>query len=231
MWFESAVAHHLQSLLARPDRLLPSHNLIPESEAKALFDLAAVDWQGLQEAFKQGRPRTAAQRLRSLLSARLTALVRLNPARVDIVERFEKLVADYNAGSMNTEKFFQELLKFSEALTEEESRALSEGLSEEQLAVFDLLMRPAPKLSDKEKAEVKKVAEELLTILKRDKLVLDWRKEQSTRAAVRVAVEETLDSLPEAFTRQLYAQKCDAVYQHVFDSYWDDGHSVYDRAA
>jgi hypothetical protein len=26
-------------------------------------------------------------------------------------------------------------------------------------------------------------------------------------------------------------QKCDAVYQHVLDSYWDDGHSVYDRAA
>jgi type I restriction enzyme, R subunit len=92
-------------------------------------------------------------------------------------------------------------------------------------------MRPAPELSDKEKAQVKKVAEELLAILKRDKIVLDWRKEQSTRAAVRVAVEETLDRLPEAFTRQLYAQKCDAVYQHVFDSYWDDGHSVYDRVA
>jgi len=86
-------------------------------------------------------------------------------------------------------------------------------------------------LSDKERMQVKSVAEELLAILKRDKIVLDWRKEQSTRAAVRVAVEETLDRLPEAFTRQLYAQKCDAVYQHVFDSYWDDGHSVYDRAA
>jgi len=48
---------------------------------------------------------------------------------------------------------------------------------------------------------------------------------------VRVAVEETLDRLPEKFTRQLYAQKCDGVYQHVFDSYWDDGRSVYDRAA
>ncbi len=68
-------------------------------------------------------------------------------------------------------------------------------------------------------------------MLKRDKLVLDWRKQQGTRAAVRVAVEETLDRLPEAYTRQLYAQKCDAVYQHVFDSYWDDGRSVYDRAA
>jgi type I restriction enzyme R subunit len=101
--------------------------LIPDSEAEALFDLAAVDWRGLDETFRQGRPRTAAQRLRSLLSARLTALVRLNPSRVDLVERFEKLVEEYNAGSINTERFFQELLEFRETLTEEEARSLSEG--------------------------------------------------------------------------------------------------------
>jgi type I restriction enzyme R subunit len=151
--------------------------------------------------------------------------------RVDLVERFEKLVADYNAGSINTEAFFQELLKFSKALDQEEARSLSEGLTEEQLAVFDLLLRPAPELSVAEKALVKMVAEDLLGTLKHGKLVLDWRKEQSTRAAVRVSVEETLDRLPEKYTRQIYAQKCDIIYQHVFDSYWDDGHSVYDRAA
>jgi type I restriction enzyme R subunit len=221
----SGVLGRVEQLL---DESVAAHEyLIPESEAEALFDLGSVDWKGLEDAFEQGRPRTAAQRLRSLLSARIAALVRLNPVRVDLVERFEKLVADYNAGSMNTETFFQELLAFSKTLTEEEARALSEGLSEELLAIFDLLMRPAPPLSDAEQAQVKRVAEELLTILKRDKIVLDWRKQQSTRAAVRVAVEETLDRLPEAFTRQLYAQKCDAVYQHVFDSYWDDGRSVY----
>ena len=205
--------------------------LIPESEAEALFDLGAVDWEAVQQVFNQGHKRTAAQRLRSLLSAKITALVRLNPVRVDLVERFEKLVEDYNAGTINVEKFFKKLLEFSKALTEEEARSLSEGLTEEQLAVFDLLTRPAPELSEDEKAQVKRVAEELLTILKRDKIVLDWRKEQATRAGVRVAVEETLDRLPEKFTRQLYAQKCDAIYQHVFDSYWDDGHSVYDFAA
>ncbi len=70
-------------------------------------------------------------------------------------------------------------------------------------------MRPAPELSDDEKAQVKRAAEELLAVPKRDKIVLDWRKEQSTRAAVRVAVEETLHRLPEKFTRQLYAQKFD----------------------
>lgn len=205
--------------------------LIPENEADALFDLGGVDWNGLEEAFKQGRPRTAAQRLRSLLSAQIAALVRLNPMRVDLVERFEKLVADYNAGSMNTEAFFQELLAFRRRLTAEEARAVSEDLDEEHLAVFDLLMRPAPELSDAEKLQVKRVANELLRALKRSRLVLDWRKQQATRAAVRVAVEETLDQLPEVFTRPIYAQKCDAVYQHVFDSYWDDGRSVYDLAA
>ena len=28
-------------------------------------------------------------------------------------------------------------------------------------------------------------------------------------------------SSAEAFTRQIYAEKCDAVYQHVFDAYWE----------
>jgi type I restriction enzyme R subunit len=225
----SGVMGRIEQLL--DESIAAQEYLIPESDAEALFDLAAVDWKGLEEAFKQGRERTAAQRLRSMLSARITALVRLNPSRLDLVERFERLVADYNAGSMNTEAFFRALLEFSDALTEEEARSLSEGLTEEQLAIFDLLMRPAPALSDNEQAQVKRVAEELLAILKSDKIVLDWRKEQATRAAVRVAVDETLDRLPEKFTKALYREKCDAVYQHVFDSYWDDGHSVYDRAA
>jgi type I restriction enzyme, R subunit len=165
------------------------------------------------------------------LSARISNLTRLNPTRVDLLERFQKLLDDYNAGSMNVQTYFTELVALSQALTYEEARALSEGLNEEQLAVFDLITRPGPDLSGEEEKAVKRVAEELLAILKRSKLVIGWRQEQQTRAGVRVAVEETLDRLPEKFTRQIYAQKCDAVYQHVFESYFDDGHSVYDRAA
>jgi type I restriction enzyme R subunit len=225
----SGVMGHIEQLL--DESVAAREYEIPENEAEALFDLGAVDWEAVRKAFNHGRPHTAAQRLRSLLSARITALVRLNPMRVDLVERFRKLVEDYNNGTSNVEEFFKKLLEFSKELTEEEARSLAEGLSEEQLAIFDLLMRPSPELSDDEKDQVKRVAEELLTILKRDKIVLDWHKEQSTRASVRVAVEETLDRLPEKFTRQLFVQKCDAVYQHVFDSYWDDGHSVYDMAA
>ncbi len=74
---------------------------------------------------------------------------------------------------------------------------------------------------------MKKVAESLLKTLKREKLVLDWRKEQRSRAAVRLTVETKLDELPSTYGPELFRQKCDAVYLHVFDSYWDDGRSVY----
>ncbi len=43
-------------------------------------------------------------------------------------------------------------------------------------------------LSKKEKDEVKKVARGLLETLKREKLVLDWRKKQQERAKVLTAV-------------------------------------------
>ena len=71
---------------------------------------------------------------------------------------------------------------------------------------------------------------ELLETLKREKLVLDWQKTQATRAAVRVAVEDKLDELPVVFTREIYTQKCDAIYQHIFESYYGEGRSVYATA-
>ena len=205
--------------------------LIGSEERQSLMDLSQVDWEAVKAMFATGRQRTAAQKLRSMLSARITRLTRLNPTRIDLYERFQRLLAAYNAGSLNVQQYFDELVKLSHALTDEEARALSQGLNEEQLAIFDLLTRPGPDLSDAEETQVKRVAEELLGTLKRDKLVLDWRKEQQTRAAVRVYVEETLDRLPDKYTRPIYAQKCETVYQHVFDSYWDDGRSIYDRVA
>ncbi|MBJ7598189.1 type I restriction endonuclease subunit R [Candidatus Nephthysia bennettiae] len=225
----TAVTAQIEQLL--DESVAANAYLIGGEQRQTLMDLSEVDWDAVKAMFQGGRQRTATQKLRSILAVRVTDLTRLNPTRVDLYQRFQKLLDDYNAGSLNVETYFKELVEFSHRLDEEEARALSRGLSEEQQAVLDILTRPNPGLSAKEERQVKRVAEELLTILKRDKLVLDWRKEQQTRAAVRLAVEETLDRLPESYTRQVYAQKCDAVYQHIFDSYWDDGHSIYDRAA
>ncbi len=100
-------------------------------------------------------------------------------------------------------------------------------LSEEELALFDILTKPEIDMTAKESEEVKKVARMLLQTLKGAKLVLDWRKKQRTRADVYTTVKAVLDELPRAYTPELYNQKCNTVYQHVYDSYQGEGQSIY----
>ncbi|MCZ7384734.1 MAG: DUF3387 domain-containing protein, partial [Candidatus Methanoperedens sp.] len=98
---------------------------------------------------------------------------------------------------------------------------------EEELAVFDLLIKPEMTLSKKEEREVKKVAQELLETLKKEKLVLDWRKRQQSRAAVFTSIKDVLDRLPRIYTKELYENKCEMVYQHIYDSYFGQEQSIY----
>jgi type I restriction enzyme R subunit len=79
-----------------------------------------------------------------------------------------------------------------------------EELSEEELAIFDLLTKPDPTLTKTEEAKVRKVVKELLARLKAELLVLDWKKRQATRAAVQLAIETELDvGLPEVYGRAI----------------------------
>jgi type I restriction enzyme, R subunit len=194
-------------------------------------DLSQIDFEALKERFEKGRKRTEAEKLRGQLNAKLKQMVRLNKSRTDYLEKFQRMIEEYNAGSINVQLFFDELMRFAKDLTEEEQRSISERLSEEELAVFDLLTKPEMSLTEKEKDEVKKVARELLTILKKEKLVLEWRKRQQARAAVRVTVEEVLEELPPTYTDEMYWRKCNAVYQHIYDHYYGSGRSVYAEAS
>jgi len=152
----------------------------------------------------------------------------LNRTRLDYLERFQRLIAEYNNGAHNVEAMFDELIRFAEGLNGEERRHMSENLTEEELALFDLLTKPDMELNDKEREQVKLGAKSLLERLKQEKLVIDWRKREQTRAAVRQMIEIALDEfLPTPFTKEIFDMKCDRVYQHVYDAYAGQGRSVY----
>jgi hypothetical protein len=57
--------------------------------------------------------------------------------------------------------------------------------------------------------------------------VLDWRKQHTTRARVYTTIQDVLEQLPRAYTKEIYVQKCEAVFQHVFESYRGQGQSLY----
>ncbi|HZB94351.1 MAG TPA: type I restriction enzyme endonuclease domain-containing protein, partial [Herpetosiphonaceae bacterium] len=195
-------------------------------------DLSRIDFEALQQRFRQGRKRTEAEKLRGAIGGKLRQMVRLNRTRTDYLEKFQKLIDEYNAGAMDVDLLFAKLLAFTAELNAEEQRGIAEHLTEEELAVFDLLTRPELNLTPQEREAVKQVAHDLLATLKNEKLVLDWRKRQVSRAQVLVTIRDVLDrGLPDAFSQELYEQKCDILYQHIYDSYYGQGRSVYEAAA
>jgi type I restriction enzyme R subunit len=197
----------------------------------AYLDLSKIDFEALKKQFEKSRKHIAAEKLRGSINAKLSKLVRLNKSRMDYYLKFQQLIDEYNSGAKNVDAFYAELISLAQSLTQEEQRGIAENLSEEELALFDLLTKPEPKLSRKDQEEVKAVARELLDTLKAERLVLDWRKRQQTRAQVQLTIETILDRLPQAYTPDLYQQKCGLVYQHVYDSYSGMGKSIYAMAA
>jgi type I restriction enzyme R subunit len=194
-----------------------------------LVDLSKIDLDALKEHFKQSQKEIEIEKLRGAIVRKLQKMVRLNRHRIDYMQQFQNMIDEYNAGSRNAEQFFADLIEFSRKLSAEEQRHIAENLSEEELALFDLLTRkPDVELAEKARKQVKKAAQSLLEVLKAKKLTLDWRKRQQSRAAVRVAIEDILDAqLPEVYTPEIFRQKCEVVYQHVYESYFGEGRSIY----
>jgi len=224
----SEVKAQVEELL--DDSIVAGEFIIPDSQGQYI-DLSQLDFEALKTKFATGYQRTEAEKLKGTINRKLQGMVSLNKSRANYLEKFQQMIEDYNAGSRNVELFFGDLIAFAQDLEVEDKRAIAENLTEEELAIFDLLTKPEVNLTKQEERELKQVARELLDTLKREKLVLDWRKRQQSRAAVRLAIEETLDHLPQSYSAEVYEQKCEQVYQHIYDSYQERERSIYTSAA
>lgn len=214
------------------ESVAPVPYVIEDEDDKPLFDLSQIDFEKLKEKFDKGKKRTESEKLRALLNQKLESMVAKNPSRTDFMEKLQKLIEKYNSGSLNIEAFFQQLMKFTEELQEEDQRAIREGLTEEELALFDIITKPAPEMTDKEVAQVKAMCRELLETLKEEKLVLDWRKKAQAKGDVRRTLEIVFDQgLPESFDEAVYNEKCEAAFHHLMTSYYGGGQSVYSVCA
>jgi type I restriction enzyme R subunit len=189
------------------------------AEGPPPLDLSRIDFEALSQRFKKSISKnTDLEVLKAAIRAQLDKLIRINRTRADYLDKFEELIEAYNNGSRSIEDLFEELLKLSRSLSEEQKRHVRENLTEDELTIFDLLTRPDPALTDEERAEVKKVAR-LLHDRLQDVLTLDWRQKASARASVLTAIKDTLDEgLPRAYTPEIYEKKCSTLFEHIYEA-------------
>lgn len=193
--------------------------IIAGDRAEGRLDLSGIDFEKLAELFAIS-PKLATEKLREDAEEQARKLVSENPTRVHLIERLEQLVDAYNTGAIDVERLFEQLKDFVDEMTDEEHRAAREGLSEAELAIYDLLTTPDPKLSKAQETEVKTIAKQLLAKLNDAVASLDWLRSQETRGHVRHQIKQAMNDLPqEPYPDDLWQAKVESVWQFVTQRY------------
>ena len=205
------------SIVAKPDK---------SKEPNKSYDISKINFERLRAEFEHAKSKnTIVQSLKSVIEKKLERLIQRNPLRTDFQEHYEKIVDEYNKEKdrQNIEATFEALLKFMQELDVEESRAVREGLDEETLAIYDLLVKPD--LKPKEIQKIKMVSKELLKTLKgKLKDMYKFQDKEPTRDAVKVLIRNFLwdekTGLPvDYYTQKDVYKKAEAVFYHVYRAY------------
>jgi type I restriction enzyme R subunit len=189
-------------------------------ESSKQIDLSKLDFGKLRAEFPEKKHKHIQfADLRELMEKKLKQMVAQNKTRVSFLERFEKIIEDYNSGSLSIEAVYEELIKQTENLSKEQRRAAENGMSEQELELFDLLKKE--KLTKAEEKEVKLAATDLLKILfdtKEKILIQEWHREKATQEIVKYEIQKILNkTLPQSYDRNIFANKTETVFRHFYD--------------
>ncbi len=214
----SPVKRDLEKLLDKS--IQAGEYVIPQY--KRLKDLSLLDADALHDFFyKLENKNLQVEALKDEIEKKITEMIKKNKMRARFMERFTKLLDMYNSGAHDIDQLFDDLVELAKELSEEEQRSVKENLTEEELAIFDLLKKD--QLNPDERDRVKKTSKELLAKLKEEKLVIDWREKEIARAGVRTTISDILYSyLPEpTYTEKDCEIKGNEVYNFVYEHYRD----------
>ena len=191
-----------------------------QTESK-FYDLSHIDLERLRDEFakKVKRKASALQDVRQIVEDQLARMLAQNPLRMDYYRKYSEIVADYNREKdrVTIEETFARLVDLANSLSAEQRRAAEEGLSEEELALFDLVTRP-----DLSKADRERVKRESRNLLIRLHEVIErvdrWTEKEQTQAEVKsLILDHVFATLPDPpFTDLDKQATADRLLQHVW---------------
>jgi type I restriction enzyme R subunit len=184
-------------------------------------DLSRIDFEKLRTEFEKRvrRKRTAVHDIAALVEAKLAAMLERSSRMMDYYKKYQEIIADYNREKdrATVEETFAKLMDLAKNLDAEQVRAVEEGLTNDEMALFDLLQ--ADKITKADREKVKQASRELLAKLQSVLTATEhWTLNAQTQAEVETLILDHLYTtlprppLTEADTKQLAAR----VYEYVW---------------
>jgi type I restriction enzyme R subunit len=189
-------------------------------------DLSEIDFDKLREEFasKVRRKHAALQDIRDLVEKKLAQMLARNPMRMDYYKKYQEIIADYNREKdrASVEETFARVAELAAQLDAEQRRAAEEGLTDDELALFDLLFKENISKADRER--LKQASKGLLAVLQHKTAAMpQWTKNTSTQAEIRVLI---LDTLWQSLPRPPYGDDdTETLSDHVYDYVWQRSQS------
>jgi type I restriction enzyme, R subunit len=190
------------------------------TQSNNTWDLSKIDFEKLKDDFTCTRHKNIEiADLRAFIQKKLEQMLQQNAGRTDFATRLQGIIDRYNSGSSSADNYFDELVKFTKEMQAEAERHIVEGLTEEELELFDLIKKD--KMTKEETQKVRLAAKSLLHRLREESpkvLIQDWFKDGQSRTRVRSAVETVLDDkLPDTYDRAVFTEKCNVVFDTMLN--------------
>lgn len=185
------------------------------------IDLSKVNIEELRQEIKTAKYKSIEiNDLKEFIEKAIKQMLSKNCTRIRFSERFKGIIDSYNAGGTENEEYYEELVKLLEELQRENERAYTEGLIDEELEIYDLLIA-GKTLSQEDEKTVKLSAKNLYTKLMDNRsslLVIDWYKDEQPRAKLKYEVELSLNNdLPDSYDKTAFDSKVSLLMNHFID--------------
>ena len=185
------------------------------------IDLTQINMEKLRDEFskKVKRKATAIEDIRQVVEEKLAQMLAQNPLRMNYEKKYQEIIAAYNQDKdrATIEDTFVKLMDLASGMDVEQRRALDEGLSEEQLALFDMLLRD--NLTKAEREQIKQASRELLAGVLKVIAPLDrWTEKEQTQAEVETFILDSVyTELPDPpYSPEDKQALAASVYRHIW---------------
>ena len=192
-----------------------------DQAAELTIDLSQINMEKLRDEFGKRikRKATVIEDIRQIVEEKLAQMLAHNPLRMNYEKKYQEIIAAYNQDKdrATVEDTFARLIELANGLSDEQRRAVEEGLSEEQLALFDLLTRDDLTKADRER--IKTASQALLAGLLEVIAPLDrWTEKETTQADVKTFIlNSVFTELPDPpYTETEKLQVANDVYRHIW---------------
>ncbi len=173
-------------------RSLESHAIV---DLAAMYDLDRIDISIIDDFFQamvkeKGGENIKIELLRRIINDELKVRMAQNIKRMTSLKaELEKVLSNYHKHSLDSIAAIKHLLDIATEFKNDDQRTKELGLSEDELAFYDLLSANQSLLN--QTGPIQDLVHRVVASVKKN-LQLDWTKKEDARAAIRLAVKKEL---------------------------------------